>query len=232
MDADFSLLELMTVAAASEIRDGERVIAGTGLPLLAALLAQKTHAPNMIMIYETGTIDAEPAITPFSVADPALVPGAAMQGGLLEGLGPVHAGEIDLGFLSGARIDCDGNLNSHVIGGYHAPQVRLAGSGGANDIGLGCGRTIIMMPHQKQRFPERVDFISTPGHLTGGDARRNPGWRRSGPSVVVSTLGVMRFDPTTKEMILESCHPGVSLESIRQNTGWAMKSSVNLTETA
>jgi glutaconate CoA-transferase, subunit B len=227
----FTLQEMMAVAAAREITDGEKVIIGTGLPLLGAFLAQKTHAPNMVAIYESGAIDCKPLVTPFSVADSVLVPGSAMQGGLMEGLGVVHAGELDLGFLGGAQIDKYGNLNTHVIGDYRKPKVRFAGSGGSNDIGAGCKRTIIMMLHQKQRFPENVDFVTTPGYFGGGKERETYGFFGNGPSAVISTLGILRFDPDTKEMYLESYHPGVTLEQIKENTGWNLKISATVHET-
>ncbi len=219
----FTLQEMMAVAAARELKDGEKVIIGTGLPLLGAFLAQKTHAPNMIAIYESGAIDCKPIVTPFSVADAVLVPGAAMQGGLMEGLGIVHAGELDVGFLGGAQIDKYGNLNTHVIGDYNKPKVRFAGSGGSNDIGAGCKRTIVMMLHQKQRFPEKVDFLTTPGYFSGGKEREKYGFFGGGPSVVISTMGILRFDPETKEMYLESYHPGVTVDQIKENTGWDLK---------
>ena len=228
---DYTLQELQTVAAAREIKDGDRVIIGTGLPLLAARLAQMTTAPNMVSIYESGAIEAKPSITPLSVAEASLVPGAAMQGGLLEGLGVVHAGEVDLGFLGGAQIDKYGNLNTHVIGDYYNPTVRLAGSGGANDIGSGCGRTVITMPHTRKRFVAQVDFISTPGYLTGMDAREKLRFPGKGPALVVSTLGLLRFDSVTKEMYLESYHPGVSLEMIKENTGWDLNIAPDVKET-
>ncbi len=227
----FTLQEMMAVAAAREITDGEKVIIGTGLPLLGAFLAQKTHAPNMVAIYESGAIDCKPLVTPFSVADSVLVPGSAMQGGLMEGLGVVHAGELDLGFLGGAQIDKYGNLNTHVIGDYRKPKVRFAGSGGSNDIGAGCKRTIIMMLHQKQRFPENVDFVTTPGYFGGGKERETYGFFGSGPCAVISTLGILRFDPDTKEMYLESYHPGVTVEQIKENTGWSLKISATVHET-
>ena len=228
---DFTLQELMTVAAAREINDGEKVIIGTGLPLLGAMLALRTHAPNMIAIYESGAIDAKPLITPFSVADSCLVPRAAMQGGLVEGLGIVHAGEVDVGFLGGAQIDKFGNLNAHVIGDYYNPTVRFAGSGGSNDISSGCRRTIVMMLHEKRRFVEKVDFLTTPGYLTGGDAREKMGYPGKGPAVVVSTMGILRFHPDTKEMLLESYHPGTSVEMVRENTGWNLKVAADVRET-
>jgi glutaconate CoA-transferase subunit B len=231
MADDFTLQELMAVAAAREIKDCETVIIGTGLPLLGAFLAQKTHAPNMVAIYESGAIDCKPLRTPLSVADSVLSPGAAMQGGLVEGLGMVHAGEVDVGFLGGAQVDRYGNLNAHVIGDYYNPQVRFAGSGGSNDIGVGCKRTIIMMLHELRRFPEKVDFITTPGYLNGGDERDGLGFPGQGPSVVVSTLGILRFHRETREMYLESYHPGVSIEQIQSNTGWDLKIAEDLSET-
>ncbi len=227
----FTLQEMMAVAAAREIKDEEKVIIGTGLPLLGAFLAQKTHAPNMVAIYESGAIDCKPLVTPFSVADSVLVPGSAMQGGLMEGLGIVHAGELDLGFLGGAQIDKYGNLNTHVIGDYRKPKVRFAGSGGSNDIGAGCKRTIIMMLHQKQRFAEKIDFVTTPGFFGGGKERESYGFYGSGPSAVISTLGILRFDPETKEMFLASYHPGVTVAQIKENTGWDLKVASDVHET-
>ncbi|MCX7817462.1 MAG: ketoacid-CoA transferase [Syntrophales bacterium] len=227
----FTRQEMMIVAAARELRDGEKVIVGTGLPLLASVLAKKTHAPNMVVLYESGAIDCRPLKTPFSVADSVLVPGAAMQGGLMDALGMVHAGEVDVGFLGGAQIDKYGNLNTHVIGDYRSPRVRFAGSGGSNDIGTGCKRSIIIMLHEKQRFPERVDFITTPGYFNGGRERERYGLPGGGPSVVISTLGVLRFHPETREMYLESYHPGVTVEEIKAATGWDLKIADDVKET-
>jgi glutaconate CoA-transferase, subunit B len=227
----FTMQEMMAVAAAREIRDGEKVIIGTGLPLLGAFLAQKTHAPNMVAIYESGAIDCKPIVTPFSVADSVLVPGAAMQGGLMEGLGIVHAGEVDVGFLGGGQIDKYGNLNTHVIGDYRKPKVRFAGSGGSNDIGVGCKRTIVMMLQQKQRFPEKVDFVTTPGYFGGGKEREKYGFYGNGPSVVISTMGILRFDPETKEMYLASYHPGATVAQVKENTGWDLKVASDVHET-
>jgi glutaconate CoA-transferase subunit B len=227
----FTLPEMMAVAAAREIRDGERVLIGTGLPLLGAYLAQKTHAPEMVAIYESGAIDCKPIVTPFSVADSVLSPGSAMQGGLIEALGIVHAGEVDLAFLGGAQIDKFGNLNTHVIGDYWKPKVRFAGSGGSNDMGTGCRRTVVMIQHQKQRFPEKVDFVTTPGYFGGGAEREKYGFFGKGPSAVISTLAVLRFDPETKEMYLASYHPGITVAQIKENTGWDLKIAADVHET-
>ena len=228
---DFTLNEMMAVAAAREIKDGEMVIVGTGLPLLAAFLSQKTIAPNIIALYESGAYDCKPVVTPSSVVDSVLVPGSAQTAGLMEGLGIVHAGDIDVGFLGGAQIDKYGNLNTQVIGDYRAPKVRFPGSGGSNDIGSGCKRTIVMMSHQKQRFPEKVDFITTPGFFNGGKERETYGFPGGGPSVVISTMGILRFDVETKEMYLVSYHRGVTVEQIKENTGWDLKIDGNVHET-
>lgn len=232
MSKDFTLQELQAVIAAREIKNGDMVLIGTGLPLLAAMLAQMTHAPDMVSIYESGAIDAKPKITPLSISESCLIPGAAMVGGLLEGLGLVHAGDVDIGFLGGAQIDIYGNLNSHNIGDYYNPEVKFAGSGGANDLGSGCKRTIIMMPHSKRRFVNKVDFITTPGYLTGGKSREKLAFPGNGPAIVISNLGVMRFDSESKEMYVESLHPGVGFEQIKENTGWDIKIVDDLKETS
>jgi glutaconate CoA-transferase subunit B len=231
MSEDFTLQELQTVIAAREIKNGDMVLIGTGLPLLAAMLAQMTHAPDMVSIYESGAIDSKPKILPLSISETCLIPGAAMVGGLLEALGLVHAGDLDIGFLGGAQIDMYGNLNSHVIGDYYNPAVRFAGSGGANDIASGCQRTIIIMPHTKRRFVKKVDFITTPGYLTGGDSRDKLGFPGKGPAIVVSNLGVMRFETESKEMYVESLHPGASIDQIKDNTDWDIKIADQLKET-
>jgi glutaconate CoA-transferase subunit B len=149
----------------------------------------------------------------------------------MEGLGIVHAGDIDVGFLGGAQIDRYGNLNTHVIGDYYTPAVRFAGSGGSNDIGACCKRTIVMMLHQRQRFPEKVDFVTTPGYFGGGREREAYGFLGGGPDVVISTLGILRFAPDTREMYLASYHPGVTIEQIRENTGWDLIVAKDVHET-
>jgi len=231
ISTDYTLQELQTIIAAREIKNDDKVLIGTGLPLLAAKLAQIVHAPDMISIYESGAVDAKPSITPLSISESCLVPGAAMVGGLLEGLGLVHSGDLDIGFLSGAQIDMYGNINSHVIGDYYNPKVRFAGSGGANDLGSCCKKTIIMMPHSPRRFVKKVDFLTTPGYLTGGLSREKMGFPGGGPSIVISNLCVLRFLQDTKEMYVESLFPGVTPEDVLENTQWELKISDNLKET-
>lgn len=218
----YTLQELMAVSAAREIRDGETVFAGTGLPMLGVMLAQLTHAPNCCIIFEAGTMGSRLAHLPMSVGDPRALRGAAMAAGLFEVFGFIlQAGRVDVGFLSGAQVDRFGNINSTSIGPdpLH-PQVRFSGSGGACDIACLACRTIIIAKHEKRRFPEKVDYITSPGWMDGGDSRARAGLVRGGPSVVVTTMGVMRFRPDTRSMYLASYHPGLSPEAVAQQTGF------------
>jgi glutaconate CoA-transferase subunit B len=219
---DYTLTELMAVTAAREIRDGEVVFAGTGLPMLGAMLAQHTHAPNCCIIFEAGTVASQLAHLPMSVGDPRVMYKAATAAGLIEVFTFVlQAGRVDVGFLSGAQIDRFGNINSTSIGqDPRHPQVRFSGSGGACDIACLAQRTIIMALHEKRRFPEQVDYVTSPGWLTGGDSRFKSGLIRGGPSAVVTTKGVMRFRPDTKAMYLASYHPGLTPQAVAEDTGF------------
>jgi glutaconate CoA-transferase subunit B len=218
----YTLTELMAVTAAREIVDGEVVFAGTGLPMLGAMLAQRTHAPDCIIVFEAGTIASQLAHLPMSVGDPRAMRGAAVAAGLLEVFSYVlQAGRVDVGFLSGAQIDRFGNINSTSIGADpRHPKVRFSGSGGACDIACLAQRNIIIALHEKRRFPEKVDYVTSPGWLEGGDTRKRAGLVRGGPSVVVTTKGVMRFRPDTKEMYLASYNPGLSAQAVAEDTGF------------
>jgi len=214
----------MAICAAREIRDGEIAFIGTGLPMLGGMLAKYTHAPHCIMIFESGVVDARPKRTPLSIGDACLVPGSVMLGGLTEVFGLLmQPGYVDVGFLGAAQIDRWGNLNTTVIGDYRSPKVRLPGSGGANDIGSLAKRFIVMMKQDARKFVERVDYITTPGYLDGPGGRERAGLPRGGPSAVITDLGVYRFDEATKEMYLDSVHPGVSVEDIRKNVSWDLR---------
>jgi glutaconate CoA-transferase subunit B len=221
----YTLTELMAVTAAREIQDGEIVFAGTGLPMLGAMLAQHTHAPGCCIIFEAGTVASQLAHLPMSVGDPRVMYKAATAAGLIEVFTFVlQAGRVDVGFLSGAQIDRFGNINSTSIGlDPRRPQVRFSGSGGACDIACLAQRTIIIALHEKRRFPEEVDYITSPGWLTGGDSRRKAGLIRGGPSIVVTTKGVMRFRPDTKEMYLASYHPGLTAQAVADDTGFPLE---------
>jgi len=224
-DQRYTLIELMAVAAAREIRDGEVVFAGTGLPMLGVMLAQRTHAPRCCIIFEAGTIASQLAHLPMSVGDPRNILGAATAAGLNEVFAYVlQAGRVDVGFLSGAQVDRFGNINSTSIGlDPRHPRVRFSGSGGACDIACLAQHTIIIARHEKRRFPERVDYITSPGWLQGGESRQRAGLIRGGPGVVVTTKGVMRFRPDTKEMYLASYHPGLTARAVANETGFPLE---------
>ncbi len=221
----YSLMELMSVVAAREIKDGEVVFAGTGLPMLGVMLAQRTHAPRCTIIFEAGTVASALAHLPMSVGDPRVMRGAATAAGLMEVFTYVlQAGRVDVGFLSGAQVDRFGNINSTSIGpDPRHPAVRFSGSGGACDIACLAKRTIIIAKHEKRRFPERVDYITSPGWLEGGASRSNSGLIRGGPSSMVTTMGVMRFRPGTRAPYLESYHPGLTPGAVAEATGFALE---------
>jgi glutaconate CoA-transferase, subunit B len=223
-DAPYSLTELMAVTAAHEIRDGEIVFAGTGLPMLGVMLAQLTHAPHCCIIFEAGTVGSRLAHLPMSVGDPRALRQAASAAGLFEVFDFVlQAGRVDVGFLGGAQVDRFGNINSTSIGlDPRHPSVRFPGSGGSCDIACLANRTIIIAKHEKRRFPEKVDYITSPGWLEGGDSRAQAGLARGGPSAVVTTMGVMRFRPETKQIYLASYHPGLSSQKLAESTGFPL----------
>ena len=231
-DEEYTLEEIMAVCGSRELKDGERVIVGTGLPILSSSLAKRLHAPKVILVFESGIVDARPERLPISVAGPSLVPGCVKASGLVDIMGTyVQRGLIDVGFLGAAQIDKYGNINSTCIGNYETPKVRLPGSGGANAIGSLAKRTIIIMAHGKNRFVKKVDYLTTPGYLTGPGAREKAGLPPgTGPSAVISTLGIFRFESKTKEMYLDLYYPGVTIEQIRQNTEWDLKVSPEVKE--
>jgi glutaconate CoA-transferase subunit B len=220
----YTRTELMAICAAREIRDREIAFIGTGLPMLGGMLAKHTHAPRCMLVFESGVVDARPARTPLSIGDACLVPGSAMLAGLVEVFGLLlEPGYVDVGFLGAAQIDRLGNLNTTVIGDYRAPKVRLPGSGGGNDIGSLAKRTVVMLKQDAGRLVSQVDYVTTPGYLDGPGGRERAGLPRGGPDVVITDLGIYRFDRTTKEMHLASTHPGVSLEDVRRNVGWELR---------
>jgi len=229
---DYTPQEMMVVASARELRDKDRIFVGIGLPSLACVLAQRTFAPNLTLIYESGVINARPARLPISIGDPALVSGSAEILSFFETFSYVlQRGFIDVGFLGGAQIDKYGNINSTVIQDYEKPKVRLPGSGGACEIAALAERIIVIAPHEKRRLVEKVDFITSPGFLVGSDSREKAGLPGKGPSAVITTMGVLRYDSKTKEMYLDSIHPGTTVERVKENTGWDLKLSPTLKET-
>lgn len=224
MKNDFTTYEMMVAAAARRLREREVVFVGIGIPNVAVNLGRRTHCPNLVLIYESGAIGAQPARLPVSIGDPALVTGAVGVCSMPEVFQYyLQRGLIDVGFLGGAQIDRFGNLNTTVIGDYDKPKVRLPGSGGACEIAVLARRVLVVMQHKRRAFPERVDFITSPGYLGGGDERQRLRLPGRGPEVVITDLGVLTFSSDTRELVLESLHPGVTLEQVRENTGWALR---------
>jgi glutaconate CoA-transferase, subunit B len=220
-DPDYTSTELMVTTAARELRDDESVLVGVGVPNLACNLAKRTHAPNLRMVYESGTIDSDPSSLPLSIGDPVLATGAVGVVPMFEGFSKyLQGGRIDVGFLGGAQIDRYGNINSTVIGDYEEPTVRLPGSGGACEIASNAHRTLVITPHQKRRFPEEVDFVTSPGYVDGREGREERGLR-GGPEAIITDLAVMRFDENG-ELYVETLHPGVSRDEVQDATGWSL----------
>jgi len=222
-DQAYNPKELMVVNAARLLRDRDVVFVGVGIPNLACNLARRTHAPNLQMIYEAGVIGAQPSRLPLSIGDPSLVSGSLSVCSMYDVFTLyLQRGNVDVGFLGGAQIDQYGNINATVIGDYQHPKVRLPGSGGSMEIAAWANRCYIITPHQKRRFPARVDFHTSIGFLSGGDARKKTGVRGGGPQAVVTNVGLLQPDPTG-ELVLKGMHPGGTFEQVQENTGWALK---------
>ncbi|TRZ90122.1 MAG: ketoacid-CoA transferase [Rhodocyclaceae bacterium] len=224
MTPRYSTVEMMAVAAAREIRDGEVVFAGTGLPMLATMLAQRTHAPDCVIVFEAGAIDPRMLQLPMSVGDSRTLVGAAQSAGLFEVFNYVlQGGRVDVGFLGGAQVDRYGNINSSAIGANpRDPEVRLPGSGGSADVAALSGRTVIIAHHERRRFPLRVDYRTSPGWIDGGDTRRAAGIYGGGPSALVTTLGVIRYREQTRLPYLASYHPGLDVQRVQAETGFEL----------
>jgi len=227
----YSLPELMAAATARELRDGELAFIGVGIPLMAATLAKYTHAPNFNIMVEFGAVGPVPRRLPMCVDCTVNNEQAYYTGTQREVMGAQQAGFVDVACISGAQIDKYGNVNSTCIGDYYNPTVRLAGSGGANDLASSANRIIIMMRQDERNFVEKVDFITSPGYLDGPGAREKAGLPGGGPHAVVTTMGIYRFDNETREMYLEKIHPGVSLSDLKATVKWDLAISPNLTET-
>jgi glutaconate CoA-transferase subunit B len=229
--ADYTSSELLTINASRLLRDGDRVFVGVGLPNLACNLARRTHAPNLLMIYEAGVIGAQPARLPLSIGDPTLVSGALAVCSMYDIFAfYLQRGNVDVGFMGGAQIDRFGNINATVIGDYSHPKVRLPGSGGSMEIAAWANRCYLLTPHSKRRFPEKLDFRTSAGFLSGRAERQAANLRGGGMLAVVTDLGIMEPD-ATGELILTALHPGVTAEQVCENTGWELKVAYSLRTT-
>jgi len=227
----YTLGELMVAAAAREIRDGEMVFVGMRLPLLGFLVAKRTHAPGAIGLFENGVIRETPAPELlYTMADPPNLLGATQCGHMLDVMGLLQQGHVNVGFLGAAEVDRFGNLNS--TWGRHGPDnIRLPGSGGACDIACLAQRTVVLLQHDRTRLVEHVHYVTSPGYGTGNSWRRAQGLpARSGPSAVITTMGVLRFG-TDGEAFLASIHPEVSVEDVLAATGWTLRVAEQLIET-
>jgi glutaconate CoA-transferase subunit B len=219
MKPEYTSTELMATVASRQLEDRKSVFVGTGLPMIAAMLAQRTHAPNLLIIFEAGGIGPRVPVLPISVGDSRTFYRAAAASSMHDVMSMCQAGHIDYGFLGAAMIDPYGNINTTVIGEHDYPSSRLPGSGGANDIGSLCWRMIIIMRQEKRRFMSKMDYITTPGYLTGPGAREKAGLPSgTGPHRVITPMGLYGFDEASKRLKLLAIHPGVTAEQIRENS--------------
>jgi acyl CoA:acetate/3-ketoacid CoA transferase beta subunit len=217
MKPDYTPTELLATVASKQLEDRKSVFVGTGLPMIAAMLAQRTYAPSLLIIFEAGGVGPRVPVLPISVGDSRTFYRAAAASSMHDVMSMCQAGHIDYGFLGAAMIDMYGNINTTVIGEHDHPTTRLPGSGGANDIGSLCWRTIVIMRQEKRRFLSKMDYITTPGYLTGPGARERAGLPAgTGPYRVITQLGLYGFDEASKRMTLLAMHPGVTLEQIKE----------------
>jgi glutaconate CoA-transferase subunit B len=235
---EHNAMELMICCAARALEDGSTVAVGTGVPCAAAMLAQKTHAKRLTILFEAGGIAPELPTMPISVGDSRAFYMAAMATSMADVMEACQRGMIDYTFLGGAQIDAYGNLNSTLIGpalaanGNSKPKVRLPGSGGANDLASLCWRVLVVTNHDKRRFVEKLDFLTTPGYLNGPGAREAAGLPAgTGPYRVITDLAILGYHPESKRMMVESLHPGVTLEQVQASTGFTLAKAENVTQT-
>lgn len=220
----YTASEMMVVAAARALAGEHTVFVGVGLPNIACNLARRTVAPDLELIYESGVFGARPARLPLSIGDPTLVSGAKLVCTMADlFMLYLQGGRVDVALLGAAQIDRFGNINTTVIGDYDRPKVRLPGSGGACEIVLLASKTFIIMRQSLRGFVEKIDFLTSPGHLTGGAARMALKMPGQGPVRVISDMAVFKFDEKTKEMTLASVHPTTTIETIQENVGWDLR---------
>ena len=232
MGLEYTMQELMVVAGAREIRDDDVTFVGMRLPLLAFQLAKDTHAPHAIGIFENGILRDRPAGDAlYTMGDAPNIEGAIWTTSMMDIMALLQNGRVSLGFIGGAEVDRFGNLNTTYIGGKEQIQIRLPGSGGGSDIASLSKRFVIIMKHEKRRFLEKVGYITSPGFGDGSDWRGRNGLRGGGPCAVITTRGIFRFDSDTKEMVLHSVHPRVTVKEVLENTGWNLRCGLKIEKT-
>ncbi|HET8624860.1 MAG TPA: CoA-transferase [Gemmatimonadales bacterium] len=221
--SSYTPAEMMAATAAAELRDGEVVFVGIGLPNLACNLARAIHAPNLVLIYESGAVGAVPERLPVSIGDPALVTGSLMVCSMADVFQCfLQNGRIEVGFLGGAQVDRFGNINTTVIGSYRKPSVRLPGSGGAAEVAIHARRTLVISRLNPRAFPAQVDFITSPGHVARGGSRRELGMPGAGPVKVITDKAILEADPDG-ELVLAALYPGVTVDEVRAGVGWPLR---------
>ena len=229
---EYNTTELLACAASRELENGKSIFVGTGLPIIATMLAQRLHAPDLLVVFEAGGIGPQIPTIPISVGDSRTFYKAVMAASMDYAMGMAQAGLVDYGFLGAAQIDKYGNLNTTVIGSHEKPKARLPGSGGANDLGSLCSKTITLMRHDKLRFVNKLDYLTTPGYLTGPGAREKAGLpANTGPYRVITQLGILGFHNESKEMMLLSTNPGVTVQDVVDNTSFELVIPEKVSET-
>ena len=224
--------EVMVTIAARQIRDGELVFVGMRLPMLAFAVAKRMHAAGAIGLFECGLMRDEPGPELlYTMSDPPNVSGALWSTRMINLMGLLQQGAVQLGIIGAAEVDRFGNVNTSYIGPRERPTVKLPGSGGAADIASLAGRFLIIMAHERRRLKGRVDYVTSPGYGDGGDWRRRVGLPGGGPVAIITTLGMLSFDPETKEAVLASYHPGVTPNEVCRQTGWPLRVSPTVHET-
>jgi glutaconate CoA-transferase subunit B len=224
--------EMMTIAAARALRNDDVCFVGIGAPSAACNVARLTHAPDITLIYESGTIGTAPEVLPLSIGDGELCDTAVTTVSVPEMFRYwLQGGRVTVGFLGAAQLDRFGNINTTVIGDYHKPSVRLPGGGGAPEIATSCGEIFITMKQNKRGMVETIDFFTSLGHGTGGDDRARYGVTTKGPTLLVTDLAMWRPDPVTKEFTVVSLHPGATRDQVQETCGWTVRFADNLEQT-
>jgi len=231
--SDYKPNEMMTIAAARSLKNEDVCFVGIGQPSAACNLARLTHAPGITLIYESGTLATKPNILPLSIGDGELCETAVTTVSVPEMFRYwLQGGRINIGFLGGAQIDKYANLNTTVVGSYAKPKVRLPGGGGAPEIATSCGEIFIIMAQGRRSFVDKLDFVTSIGHVSGDDSRSRLGVKTKGPTKLITDLALFAPDPETKEMTVVSIHPGVTREQIKENSGWPVKFADQVAETS